>query len=44
MFAFQVKNVIGKEYMGKKYNIRTQEIENDFFKSIVPFISYKLEF
>ena len=44
MLAFQIKNIIGKEYMGKKYNIKEQTIENDYFKSILPFISYKLEF
>jgi hypothetical protein len=44
IFAFQVKNVCGRQYLGKKYNIQTQEVENDFFTSPVPFVSYKIEF
>lgn len=44
VFAFQVKNVVGRQYMGKKYNLQTEEIEDDFFTSPVPFISYKIEF
>ena len=44
VFAFQVKNVFGRQYLGKKYNLVTQEIEDDFFTSPVPFISYKIEF
>ena len=43
VFAFQVKNVFGRQYLGKKYNLHTQEIEDDFFTSPVPFISYKIE-
>jgi hypothetical protein len=30
--------------MGKKYNLAEQRIENDFFTSPVPFVSYKVEF
>jgi len=44
IIALQVKNIIGKQYMGKKYNIAEQKIENDFFTSPVPFLSYKIEF
>jgi hypothetical protein len=44
VFACQVKNVLGRQYLGKKYNLQTQEIEDDFFTSPVPFISYKIEF
>lgn len=44
VFALQVKNIIGKQYMGKKYNLQTQEVEDDFFTSPVPFVSYKIEF
>lgn len=42
--AIQLKNLIGKEYIGKKYNLITKKTENDYFKSVVPFISYKIEF
>lgn len=44
VFAIQIKNIIGRQYLGKKYNLQTQEVENDFFTSPVPFISYKIEF
>ena len=44
IFSLQVKNILGKQYMGKKYNLEDQVIENDFFTSPVPFISYKIEF
>ncbi|HDR03831.1 MAG TPA: hypothetical protein ENN84_01120 [Candidatus Marinimicrobia bacterium] len=44
LIAFQIKNILGRQYLGKKYNLATQEIENDFFTSPVPFISYKIEF
>jgi len=44
IIAFQVKNVFGRQYLGKKYNLQTQEVENDFFTSPVPFVSYKIEF
>lgn len=40
----QVKNVIGKQYLGKKYNLKNKSIEDDFFTSPVPFISYRIEF
>lgn len=44
VFALQVKNILGKQYMGKKYNLKQDMIEPDFFSSPVPFISYKYEF
>jgi len=44
IFSLQVKNIVGKQYMGKMYNLEEQQIENDFFTSPVPFVSYKLEF
>jgi len=44
IFSLQVKNLVGKQYMGKNYNLEEQQIENDFFTSAVPFISYKIEF
>ena len=42
--ALQVKNIIGKQYMGENYNIAEHKIEDDFFTSPVPFLSYKIEF
>ncbi len=44
IFSVQVKNIVGKQYMGKMYNLEEQQIENDFFTSPVPFVSYKIEF
>lgn len=44
VFSIRVKNIVGKQYMGKKYNLAENQIENDFFTSPVPFISYKIEF
>jgi hypothetical protein len=44
VISLQVKNMIGRQYMGKKYNLMTQDIEDDFFSSPIPFVSYKLEF
>lgn len=43
-FTLQVRNVLGRQYIGKRYNIETQQIEDNFFSSPVPFFSYKLEF
>lgn len=42
--AIQVKNLIGKQYMGQSYNQATQQIEDFYFNSMIPFISYKMEF
>jgi len=44
IFALQVKNLIGKQYQGKTYNLKNQSIEDEFFTSAIPFISYKIEF
>ncbi|HKK62040.1 MAG TPA: TonB-dependent receptor [Bacteroidales bacterium] len=44
IITLQLKNILGKQYMGKKYNLKYDKIENDFFSSPVPFISYKYEF
>jgi hypothetical protein len=44
IFSVQVKNIVGKQYMGKMYNLEKQQIEKDFFTSAVPFVSYKIEF
>ncbi|WP_291858073.1 TonB-dependent receptor [Marinilabilia sp.] len=44
ILALQVKNLIGKQYQGKTYNLKSQSIEDEFFTSAIPFISYKIEF
>ena len=44
VIAIQVKNLIGRQYQGKQYHLASRKIENDFFSSPVPFVSYKLEF
>jgi len=44
VFVVQLKNFMGKQYQGKKFNLRTQQIEDDYFSSVVPFVSYKFEF
>ncbi|MFO8001290.1 MAG: hypothetical protein R6U46_08595, partial [Marinilabilia sp.] len=44
VFALQVKNILGRQYQGKQYNLKNNEIENEFFYSPIPFVSYKLEF
>lgn len=44
IFALQLKNFMGKQYQGKKFNLKTQQVEDDYFSSVVPFLSYKFEF
>ena len=44
IFALQVKNILGRQYQGKQYNLQTGSIENEFFYSAIPFVSYKVEF
>lgn len=44
VFKLQVRNILGRQYQGKKYNLETNSIENEFFTSPVPFVSYKIEF
>lgn len=44
IFTVQLKNFVGNQYQGKKYNLQTGKIEDEFFTSIIPFVSYKLEF
>ena len=44
LFTLQVRNILGRQYLGKKYNLIGETIEIDFFTSPVPFLSYKLEF
>lgn len=42
--AVQVKNLIGKQYMGQVFNLATQQVDDFYFSSMIPFISYKMEF
>ena len=44
IISLQAKNIIGREYRGKRYNLKTNTIEEEYFSSIVPFISYRIEF
>ncbi|MBE0652271.1 MAG: TonB-dependent receptor [Bacteroidales bacterium] len=44
VLSLQVNNIIGQQYRGKRYNLVTNSIENEFFSSPVPFLSYKVEF
>jgi hypothetical protein len=44
IFALQVKNILGRQYQGKQYNLSTNTIEDEFFSSPIPFVSYKAEF
>lgn len=42
--AVQIKNLAGKQYMGQEFNLATQQVEDLYFNSMIPFISYKMEF
>jgi hypothetical protein len=44
IWGIQIKNIFGEQYQGKRFNLETQTIENEFFSSPIPFISYKVEF
>lgn len=44
VFTVQVRNIFGRQYQGKRYNVETRSIENEFFSSPVPFVSWKVEF
>jgi hypothetical protein len=44
VIKLQVRNVFGRQYQGKQYNLRTNTVENEFFSSPIPFVSYKIEF
>jgi hypothetical protein len=44
VISLRVNNIIGRQYQGKRFNLKTAEIEDEFFSSPIPFISYKLEF
>ncbi len=42
--ALQVKNLFGRQYEGQIYNIKTNTIEDFYFESPIPLLSYKIEF
>lgn len=42
--AVQVKNLIGKQYMGQSFNRATRQVDDLYFNSMIPFISYRIEF
>lgn len=42
--ALQIKNLIGRQYIGQNFNQTTQLPEDFYFKSMIPFISYRMEF
>lgn len=42
--AIQLKNIVGGQYVGDEYNVETCEAEHLILKTILPFISYKIEF
>ncbi|PWD97826.1 TonB-dependent receptor [Marinilabilia rubra] len=44
VLALQIKNIAGRQYQGKRYNLQKELVENEFFDSAIPFISYKIEF
>jgi hypothetical protein len=44
VFTLQVRNALGRQYQGKKFNLVTQSIEDEFFSSAVPFVSCRVEF
>lgn len=42
--ALQIKNVVGRQYLGQNFNQTTQLPEDFYFESMIPFISYRMEF
>lgn len=42
--AVQIKNLVGKQYMGQSFNLATQQVEDLYFNSMIPLISYRMEF
>lgn len=42
--AVQIKNLVGKQYMGQSFNLATQQVDDLYFNSMIPFISYRMEF
>lgn len=44
MLILQIKNLIGKQYLGQSFNQITQLPEDSYFESMIPFICYRMEF
>jgi hypothetical protein len=44
IFTLQFRNLLGQQYLGKRYNLEKEIVEDQLFTSLVPFLSYKLEF
>jgi len=44
VFTLQIRNLLGQQYLGKRYHLEKSAIEDQLFTSLVPFLSYKLEF
>lgn len=42
--ALQVKNIFGEQYLGQIYNLSKGMIEDYYFRSSIPLLSYKIEF
>ena len=42
--ALQVKNLFGKQYLGHFYNLSTDTVDDMYFESPIPLLSYKIEF
>lgn len=42
--ALQIKNLLGKQYLGQFFNLSTNSIEDLYFNSPIPLLSYKIEF
>lgn len=42
--ALQVKNLFGKQYLGQFYNLSTNTVDDMYFESPIPLLSYKIEF
>lgn len=42
--ALQVKNFFGRQYLGKFFNLATDRVEDLYFTSPIPLLSYKIDF
>lgn len=42
--ALQVKNLFGRQYIGQFYNLLTDTVDDMYFESPIPLLSYKIEF
>ena len=42
--ALQVKNLFGKQYLVQFYNLSTNIVDDMYFESPIPLLSYKIEF